>query len=179
MIKAVGWGEESSFTLLSTTRKYDPNLSFAGHSSRDVSPNVSQHQLPHLWLGTMSKPLWPVTGLNEAAMSSEFWAWNIQTTTAAVVSQRLILITNSLLFNMHGSFVDKTEFHVTGIPICFQAVFAANYRLPNEQLDCTTHNRPFLSNQHSTTAWVTIPWGIWKLHLVSLPLLLPSVHLPA
>lgn len=62
--KLWGWGEESSFTFLSTTRKYDPNLSFAGHSSRDVFPNVSQPQLPHLWLGTMSKPLRPVTGLN-------------------------------------------------------------------------------------------------------------------
>ena len=94
MIKAVGWREESSLTLLSTTRKYDPNLSFAGPSSRDVFPNISQPQLSHLWLGTIWSQDWMecrVLGLEHSSSDCR---------SGIPVAH---LTTNSLLFNMHAA----------------------------------------------------------------------------
>ena len=70
---------------------------------------------------------------------------------ASVISQQLILTIHSLLFNMHDSLVDKTELHVTGIPVGFQAVFVVNHKFPTEQLDYT-HKRPFPSDPGSSTA---------------------------
>lgn len=70
---------------------------------------------------------------------------------ASVISQQLILTIHSHLFNMHDSLVDKTELHMTGITVRFQAVFIVNHKFPTEQLDYT-HKWPFLSDPGASTA---------------------------